>query len=298
MKALFLSIALCISLGMQAADIEPLQPDTTITVAGKRIEINDDDDRMKVKVYDTTTETEDKLVFEGHYQDGNSFERRRTTNAITIPLPTWDRDFSAHWAGFGMGFANLADGTNINDIDGVSLDSGESLEYNLNFFEHSFRISSRYNWAIVTGMGMRWSRYRLDENAYFKEVDGITTLIPAPEGITYNSSKLNITSLTIPVLLEWQSPRCGGNRFFMSLGVVGVVKTASSSRISYRDASGNKQSEKVDTGMNIRPITMDFLFQTGYDWIGMYIKYSPMSLFESNKGPKVQPVSIGLQLHI
>ena len=42
----------------------------------------------------------------------------------------------------------------------------------------------------------------------------------------------------------------------------------------------------MDSGMNIRPVTMDFLFQAGWDWIGLYAKYSPIDLFENGKGPK------------
>lgn len=45
-------------------------------------------------------------------------------------------------------------------------------------------------------------------------------------------------------------------------------------------------------------ITMDFLFQAGVGCIGFYAKYSPFGLFEKDKGPKVHPVSLGLQLHI
>ncbi|QUT49128.1 Outer membrane protein beta-barrel domain protein [Parabacteroides merdae] len=165
--------------------------------------------------------------------------------------------------------------------------------------EFSFPFS-RYRWAVVTGAGMRWSRYRLDMNAHFQEVDGVTQLVPAPEGIVYNASKLNITSLTIPVLLEWQSPkhRRKAPRFFISGGVVGVVKTISSSKIVYHDADGEKRKKKMDRGMNLRPVTMDFLFQAGVGCIGLYAKYSPFGLFEKDKGPKVHPVSLGLQLHI
>ena len=79
-----------------------------------------------------------------------------------------------------MGFANFSGSDGINDVDGVSLRSGNSLEYNLNFMEFSFPFS-RYRWAVVTGAGMRWSRYRLDMNAHFQEVDGVTQLVPAPE---------------------------------------------------------------------------------------------------------------------
>ncbi|MDL2265805.1 PorT family protein [Parabacteroides sp. OttesenSCG-928-G21] len=295
-------LVLCIPMLLAAKEIAPLQPDTTILVNNKRIEINESVERMKIKVYEITSTdeiVEDELVFEGHYKDGQSYERRRYANAITIPLPSWDRNFSAHWAGFGMGFANVADGNfNVNDIDGVSLNSGKSLEYNLNFLEKSFRLTKQYNWAIVTGMGMRWSRYRLDENKYFKEIDGITDLRPAPDGMIYTSSKLNITSLTIPVLLEWQSKSRRHDPFFISAGVVGVIKTISSSKVSYKDDSGKKHKEKMDAGMNIRPVTIDFLVQAGYDWIGVYLKYSPVGLFESDKGPKIHPVSIGLHLHL
>lgn len=52
----------------------------------------------------------------------------------------------------------------------------------------------------------------------------------------------------------------------------------------------------MDRGMNLRPVTMDFLFQAGVGCIGFYAKYSPFGLFEKDKGPKVHPVSHGLQL--
>lgn len=73
----------------------------------------------------------------------------------------------------------------------------------------------------MTGAGLRWNRYRIDENAHFQEVDGVTQLVPAPEGVVYKKSKLNMTSLTIPVLLEWQTPKKRHKpRFFVSGGVV------------------------------------------------------------------------------
>lgn len=276
--------------------------DTTIQIDNKRVEIRDVEDRMKVRVYELDEqgdEIDDELVFEGHYRDGKSYEKRRHNRSINIPLPTWDKDFDAHWAGFGIGFANFADGSlHINDIDGVSLRSENSLEYNLNLLEKSFTFS-KYNWAVVTGMGLRWSRYRLNTNNYFVEnEEGITVLQPAPEGITYSKSKLNITSLTIPVLLEWQSRKVKGDRFFLSAGVVGVIKTISSSKVEFRDENNKKRKDKMDRGMNIRPVTMDFLVQGGYNWIGFYLKYAPMELFEGGKGPKIHPVSIGLHFHI
>lgn len=299
MKRFLLIMATCLPLfGLMAAEVELMPTDTVIKLQNKSIELSDNGDRMKVKVFEWTEEgdsIESEQVFEGHYRGGQSYERRKHIKSLNIPLPTWDKDFDPHWAGFGMGFANFTG----DDADNLSLRSGNSLEYNLNVMEFSFPFS-RYRWAVVTGAGMRWSRYRLDMNAYLKEVDGMTTLVDAPDGTTYSASKLNITSVTIPLLLEWQSRkhRRKSPRFFVSGGVEAVIKTISSSKVVYRDANGNRHKERMDRGMTLRPVTMDFLLQAGVGCISVYAKYSPMSLFEHDKGPNVQPVSLGLQLHI
>ena len=295
MKRLILIMAACLPvMGLLAAEVEPMPADTIITLEKKRIEVKDNGDRMKVRVYELDENGEavdDEMVFEGHYRDGQSYERRKHIKTLNIPVPTWDRDFSAHWAGCGMGFNSF-------DGDDVSLRKGKSLEYNLNFMEFSFPFS-RYNWALVTGAGLRWNRYRIDENAHFQEVDGVTQLVPAPEGVVYKKSKLNMTSLTIPVLLEWQTPKKRHKpRFFVSGGVVGVIKTTSSSKVVYDDERGKTRKQKMDGGMNLRPVTMDLLFQAGVGCIGAYFKYSPIEMFESKKGPALHPVSFGLQLHL
>lgn len=295
MKRFLLIVAACLPLmGLMAAGVNPMPADTVIRLDKKRIEVKDNGDRMKVRVYETDSEgdeVDDELVFEGHYRDGQSYERRKHIRTINIPVPTWDRDFSAHWAGFGMGFNSFTG-------DDLPLRKGNSLEYNVNFMEFSLPFS-RYNWAVVTGAGIRWNRYRLDTDAYLIEVDGVTQLVPVSEDMNFKKSKLNTTSITIPVLLEWQTRKVRHRpRFFISGGVVGVVKTMSSSKVTYLNDRGKSKTEKMDGGMNLRPVSMDLLFQAGVGCMGLYFKYSPIESFESGKGPKVNPISFGLHLHI
>lgn len=295
MKRFLLIVAACFPLmGLMAAGVNPMPADTVIRLDKKRIEVKDNGDRMKVRVYETDSEgdeVDDELVFEGHYRDGQSYERRKHIRTINIPVPTWDRDFSAHWAGFGMGFNSFTG-------DDLPLRKGNSLEYNVNFMEFSLPFS-RYNWAVVTGAGIRWNRYRLDTDAYLMEVDGVTQLVPVSEDMNFKKSKLNTTSITIPVLLEWQTRKVRHRpRFFISGGVVGVVKTMSSSKVTYLNDRGKSKTEKMDGGMNLRPVSMDLLFQAGVGCMGLYFKYSPIESFESGNGPKVNPISFGLHLHI
>ena len=300
MKKVLLMATAFFSLTQLAAGITPMTGDTTILLNNKRIDILETEDRLKVKVYELTADgdsVESEKIFEGIYKDGKSYETRRHMKSITIPVPNWNNDYDPHWAGFGVGFANFADASlSINDVDGVMLNSGKSLDYNLNLFEKAYAFSP-YRWAVVTGVGMRWTRYSLDNNQHFMEKDGVTSLFPAPDGVNYISSKLGTTHITIPVLLEWQSPRKNTQLFF-SAGLVGSIKTWSSSKVVYRDSNDDKHKKKLDSGMNIRPFAVDVLLQGGIGSIGVYARYSPMTMFEKGKGPDVHPVSILLQFHL
>lgn len=84
---------------------EPMPADTVIRLENKRIVVKDNGERMKVKVYELTEEgdsIDSEMIFEGHYRDGQSYERRKHIKSINIPIPSWDKDFDPHWAGFGM----------------------------------------------------------------------------------------------------------------------------------------------------------------------------------------------------
>jgi hypothetical protein len=194
---------LFIMAGLLLCAAKALPQDTTLLVNDRRIEMYEEGSRLKVKVYEDNEER--PLIFEGHYRDGNIYERRE--RSIHIHLPFRRKSFEPHWAGFGVGFANFADESmeHINDVSGVSLQGGSSLEYNLNLIEKPFRLGKHSNWAVVTGAGLRWSRYRVDGEFYFKEENKFTGLHPIPEEMDHLVSKLNITSLTIPLLLEWQT---------------------------------------------------------------------------------------------
>lgn len=100
MKRLLLLIAVCFpAIGLKAIDVEPMPADTIIPLGNKRIEVKDNGERMKVNVYELTEEgdsIEKEMVFEGHYRNGQSYERRKHIKSINIPVPSWDKDFDPH----------------------------------------------------------------------------------------------------------------------------------------------------------------------------------------------------------
>ena len=274
-----------------------------IDSGNKRIIVteNANKQRLEVEVYELSDSKEVdayEKIFEGHYRDGKVNEQRRSLVSIDIPAPMsklnsmrFNRNFVPHYAGFGIGFAGFAD---RGESAAIPLRSGKSHEFNLNLLQQAIPISRHYKWAVVTGFGIRWTRYHLKGNRYFEEIDDYTHLITAPNEITMKDSRLGITTLNLPLLIEWQTRN--GNLFF-SAGVECSFKTASSSRIRYIGENGKRQREKVDTDMTLRPVTMNVLVQAGSNNIGVFSRYSPVSIFEKNKGPELYPLTFGIMLY-
>jgi hypothetical protein len=99
------------------------------------------------------------------------------------------------------------------------------------------------------------------------------------------------------LLLEWQPTFQKNHKFFMSGGVIGGVNTFASYKVKYKDANGHMVTNVESRGMNVAPLTLDFCGQIGYNNISIFAKYSPVSIFQNQKGPDVRAVSLGLMLN-
>lgn len=282
---------------------EVAQNDTTIRFKDKIVELEDSIGQMKVKVYDLQGNEYNKL-YEGIFADGKSYEKWTVMEEIGLSLPFMHQTkkskpgrMEPHWAGMGLGFANISDAQyKLNNINGISLKSESSKEFYINLFEKILPLY-RNNLGLTTGLGFNWRNYYLDYNTHFNEVDGVTTLYDAPAGVEYTYSRLRTFHLTVPLLLEWQ-PTFGSNRkFFMTAGVIGGINTFASQKVKYKDANDNTVRDVVAKGLNVAPVTVDFHGQIGYGGWSVYAKYSPFSIFQSQKGPEVRSVSVGAMLN-
>ena len=254
-------------------------------------------ERMEDNVYEPY-----EKIFEGHYRDGKSHEQRKYLMSIDIPSPLPKRKINnqpnytpPHYAGFGIGFAGFQE---KGDLDDIPFRAGSSPEITLNFYQKAIPVTRNYKWSIVTGMGMRWTRYHLKGNHYFQEIDDVTQIVTAPDDWRIKKSRLGITTINVPLLLEWKTRN---SALFLSAGGVCSFKTASSSRIWYVDSNrhgiNRHFKEKMDSGMTLRPLTFDVLVQVGTRDFGLYARYSPVSIFEKNKGPELYPLTVGVMFY-
>ena len=100
----------------------------------------------------------DNSNYSGHNrwdQDDREEERARRSSR-----------FRGHWSGLELGFNNWVTSDKSqalpSDIDYMTLNSGKSSNFNLNFTQLSIGITRHI--GFVTGLGLNWNNYRFEGN--------------------------------------------------------------------------------------------------------------------------------------
>ena len=298
MKKITCIIALLLpSLYMAASTLFP--PDTTFQYNNKTVVIKENNDELNISVYGENGQNQ--KVYEGIFTENRSVERRYESNFdISIPdifkPKSKRRSNKWHWPGFGVGFSSLPEGFDFDGELASVLNVSRSLQYNLNFISGSWRMGNS-NFRGVYGMGIQFNSIHFQSNKAIEVMDYKSVITTTEEGFDYNTSRLHYTYLTFPLLIETNLSIGQRSHFFINAGVVGKIKTASSSKIWYNDDRGKEQKTKLPGDLNIRPVTLDFLVQMGINDVGIFASYSPFSLFMDNKGPKGNQATIGLQYY-
>jgi len=309
MKRIILLLFLSCFAILQVKAAETMLSDTTLRYHNRLINLEDSVDQIKVKIYDISSKNDTtpfKQVYEGIYSEEKSYEKFTVMEDLGFQFPIIRKAFTKrhrhykmepHWAGIGLGFANVTNPNNLSltSVNGFELKSEDSYEFSINIFEKILPVF-RNNIGITTGMGFNSQKYFLDNNKHLVETNGITSAIPAPDGINYKYSRLKVVYLTFPLLIEFQPTIGNDHTSYIAAGLVGGIKLLSSSKVKYENSEGYTIRSVEARGLNVAPLTLDYLVQAGIGNFGVYAKYSPFNLFQQDKGPEVRPISLGLIL--
>ena len=300
MKTFFTILALLASMScVNASSFFPA--DTTFHYQDRTVVIREQPDEINVSVY-RQNEAGDTIwsnkIYEGIFMDDQSVERRYENKFdIFVPdifKPKSKRNVAAsHWAGFGIGFSNMPTGWDFDGEMASSLNLSRSMQYNLNFFDDHWKLGNN-GLSLVTGFGIQFNSMHLQTNKFMEVIDYKTLISNSEEKL--KNSRLHYTYLTFPLLLEVNFPIGRSETIFLNAGVVGKVKTASSSKI-WLSGNGRESKIKQPGNLNIRPVTVDLLLQAGIGDFGFFLSYAPFPVFLQNKGPEANQGTVGLQLY-
>ncbi len=286
MLKLYTIVIICVLLIPKSVLAQEKRKATDIIVIDER------NDEAKIKIAGATLEVS---------------EQNDTVAKITIGRRTWEfieqgdkthvrivknprNYFKGHWAGVNMGFCNYA----VSDeSDFMNLNAGKSMFVGINFLQYNIGLQkNKTNLGLVTGMGWTVYNYRLDNNyLVMQNDDGITIGDPVIDK-DIKKSKIVSSYINIPLLFEVQSVDESNRNAFISAGVYGGFRLGSHTKTVYY--GGDKQKSRQD--ININPIQYGLMFQIGFEFIKLYGTYNLSTLYEADKGPEVNPYTIGITL--
>ena len=156
------------------------------------------------------------------------------------------------------------------------------------------------------GLWFNWHRYALSTDKMFVKGSTIATtgqpvsgnaqsvvgLADYPTGASNKSSNISVFSFSVPLLFTQRF----GHKCPWRLTVGPVINFNVKGRLNSEYELGDNTFDVSTKGLEYRPVTIDFMGVVKYKEIGLYFKYSPMSVLKSNMGPQFHALSFGVFL--
>lgn len=227
----------------------------------------------------------------------NAEEILKKINLNSDGFNFWKDDFSGHWAGIDLGFNTFLnpDYTGY-EKEFMKNDILRSNSFYLNLIQQSIGLQrNRNNFGLVTGLGIEFQGYRLDDNM---TIEKTAEDVIVPKEFYYSEkqkSKLYLFSVTLPVLAEIQIPINNyRNRLYFSSGMYISYRIGSYTTIKYR--AEEKHKLKIIDNYSLQNFKYGIMARTGYRWINFFATYELTPFFKEDKGPILTPFTFGVTL--
>ena len=287
----FLVLALSLLIGSLGSYANTVQDTIIVVNQAKKVTIEKKHNSMAVKV-------------EGSAENPDYFYSKRmevdSTAAVIIEEKNADWDFNIPFinknsktkkyrgnlcvGGFGFGVVNA-----IETSEGMDMDMGASYEFSL---DHLLRFN--YNvlpaTSVSMGFGMTWRNYRMTGRTRFIKEGDKLVLGAYPEGSDIKFSRLKVFSLTVPFMINQSL----GRKVVFSVGPVVNFNTHASLKTRYT-LNGEKVKEK-NNNIHQNRMTVDLMAKLRFNSLGVYAKYSPSDMLNTDFGPKFRSFSTGITL--
>ena len=287
----FLVLALSLLIGGLGSYANTVQDTIIVVNQAKKVTIEKKHNSMSVKV-------------EGSEDNPGYFYSQRmevdSTAAVIIEEKNADWDFNIPFinknsktkkyrgnlcvGGFGFGVVNA-----IETSEGMDMGMGASYECSL---DHLLRFN--YNvlpaTSVSMGFGMTWRNYRMTGRTRFIKEGDKLVLGAYPEGSDIKFSRLKVFSLAVPFMINQSL----GRKVVFSVGPVVNFNTHASLKTRYT-LNGEKVKEK-NNNIHQNRMTVDLMAKLRFNSLGVYAKYSPSDMLNTDFGPKFRSFSTGITL--
>ena len=143
---------------------------------------------------------------------------------------------------------------------------------------------------LSMGFGLNWKNWRMTSRNRFIKDNGNIVIGDYPENADIQFSRIKVFSLTVPLTYTQHIY----DKIYLSVGPIININTHASIKTRYKE-DGVKVKE-TDSNIHQSPITVDLMANLRFKSIGLYFKYSPNNVLDTDYAPKFKSISTGLTL--
>lgn len=226
--------------------------------------------------------------------DGNNGTKIHVTREERNKRKNYGK-FNGHWGGLELGVNtfltsdySMYDGQGYGEF--FDINYGKSLTFNFNFAEYAF-TNERNTFGLVTGLGFSSMDFRFDQPMTVAKASGSGMLVPIDlEPAGFKKSKLNVSYLTAPLILEIATPlRMNQHRLTLGAGVIGGLNIGSRTKVKTSDGIS-----KDRRNFNVNPFKYELTGRIGLGELCIFANYGMTPIFKEGKGPELVPITVGI----
>lgn len=256
----------------------------TVTIYG-----SESDSSFKYTRKDEYIPGETKIVFNGSrkWKTGSDTQRFDFSVPFYRKLKKEPVDWDRMLYPGDYGFALIS-----TDSDILNFKSQRSYEIFWNLSTCDFRSNSGRH-LFSYGVGLCWKNFSMTKGMMYKDDEGVIHHnVGWPEHSDPKVSKLRVFSVTFPIMYSCNI----ASGFGFTLGPVVNLNAYSSIVNKYR-LNDEKQKDKFKRAHS-NLATVDVMFQLNFRDVGVYARYSPMNIMDTDYWPEFKHWSIGLTVSL
>lgn len=168
----------------------------------------------------------------------------------------------------------------------------KSLEAGIDIFHLAFYPRNN-KWWMSIDWGIVLSQYRLKDNMMTTAPDGTIVMAPYPNESSSQSSSFRTLSGGLTFMGHYQLAKDHS----IGLGLVWNSKLMDNcsykTKYTLPDGTSVTDMNELPVRSNLFSIKAEYMF---INRVGIYLRYTPMSMFKTDKAPKFNELNVGLQV--
>jgi len=202
------------------------------------------------------------------------------------------------WAGFEMGINSYLNASGTTDLppgyEFLGLQEEKSVSVGLNLLQQNFEIGHSNVW-FFTGLGINCNNYRFASNVTLNPTKPISATIDSTSSINHIKSKLTVSYLMAPFMLEAFTSRNPKKAFHIGAGALVGLRLMSHTKQKY-ELDGDTFKPKVYNDFGLNPFRLGVRAAVGFHRLNLFADYYFSTLFKNGRGPELYPVNAGITL--